>query len=323
MVNQEFTCVTRDLSAQGIALTGKVGAAPTGTFLRILFRLPNVSVPVDVDGILVRTAPAAATTTWGLRFLEPAPTVVEQIESYLDSQGIHDLPPYTPALGDNGSAVTPDPAPPSLATPAEQPSLEGAPASGLDSGLLNLRQPAAPQPAPKVAAPPPEITSIPVTSLSDPQSTPLQQGNELLGFYEQSMSQAAADRAEPSKKGTTADASKKTGNDSAPQPSSEERPGLGLNAALESLYELAEAHIGEDPRNQAAEGDSWIVVADQETEQSILKGQETREDQSMDLQAFYEQAMSRRVSGSAAPSERSKSKRESSSAKKPPQEKKQ
>jgi hypothetical protein len=325
MVNQEFTCVTRDLSAEGIALSGKVGAAPTGTFLRILFKLPNVAVPVDVDGILVRTAPAESHTTWGLKFLEPAPTVIEQIESYLDSQGIHDLPPYTPALGDSGPAATPDPAPPPLAASAEQPSLEAKPANGLDSSLLGHRQPAAPQPAPTVAAPVPEIESIPVTSLNTPRSPSSEQGNELLGFYEQAMSHAAADRAEPSEEGAAADPSPQSAGESFPQPSSGGRPGAGLNAALESLYEEAEAHIGgESPySDKAGAGDSWVVAGDPDAEQRARENEEPLDRHQMDLQAFYEQAMSRQVSGSAAPPESNKTGKESPTAKKQPQEKKQ
>jgi hypothetical protein len=318
MVNQEFKCVTRDLSADGIALTGKVGAAPTGSFLRILFKLPNVGVPVDVDGILVRTAPAESKTTWGLKFLEPAPTVLEQIESYLDSQGIHDLPPYTPALGESGPAVSPDPAPPPVATSAEQPSLEGTPARGLDSGLLGQREPAAPRPAPKVAAPPPEITSIPVTSLSAPQSTPPEQGNELLGFYEQAMSQAAADLADAPEKSSAADPSPQSAGEPAPHSSSGKSPAAGLNTALESLYEEAEAHIGEDSRDKGGEGDSWVVLADLEADEGAQESEETLDAHKMDLQAFYEQAMSKQVSGTAAPSESSKSGKSSKESKKQP-----
>lgn len=80
--SSELACGTRDLSVKGISLT-RATEMPTGTFLRLVLRLPGTSRPIDLDGVLVRTAVEAGSTTWGLEFYEPARHVTEAVARYV------------------------------------------------------------------------------------------------------------------------------------------------------------------------------------------------------------------------------------------------
>ena len=86
MVNQQFNCLTRDLSPRGLALDGQKSPVPPGTFMRLQFSLPNESLPIGIDGVLVRADPQDSGMIWGLQFIEPQARVQAKIEEYLDAQ---------------------------------------------------------------------------------------------------------------------------------------------------------------------------------------------------------------------------------------------
>lgn len=80
--SRTFVCTTRDVSAKGIALTHNE-VAPTGSFLRLVLRLPGASRPLDLEGVLVRTAQEPGSATWGLEFHELLPHAAAALESYV------------------------------------------------------------------------------------------------------------------------------------------------------------------------------------------------------------------------------------------------
>jgi hypothetical protein len=86
MVNQEFRCRTRNLSPNGLALTGHKSPVPAGTFMRVQFKLPKQTHIIDLDGVLVQTNPGSSGVVWGLKFIEPRASARERIEKYLDTR---------------------------------------------------------------------------------------------------------------------------------------------------------------------------------------------------------------------------------------------
>ena len=86
MLNQELTCHTRDLSADGLALLSLDGSVPSGTFMKVHLKLPDEREALDLDGILVRTDPLSTGIVWGLRFLECEANAQTKIERYVSAR---------------------------------------------------------------------------------------------------------------------------------------------------------------------------------------------------------------------------------------------
>jgi hypothetical protein len=69
-----------------MALAGHSASIPQGTFMRVQFKLPRHEMPIDVDGILVRTNPSSTGMIWGLKLLAPPAGALAQIDGYVDAQ---------------------------------------------------------------------------------------------------------------------------------------------------------------------------------------------------------------------------------------------
>ena len=80
--NRDIHCSIRDLSTQGIALALKESVAP-GMVVRVVFRLPNSRQPVEVTGVLVRSAGGRTDNTVGLQFVQPDADSVRVIETFV------------------------------------------------------------------------------------------------------------------------------------------------------------------------------------------------------------------------------------------------
>ena len=84
LANQEFSCLTRDVSSEGLALTGHSSTLPPGTFMRVHLRLPDGRDMLDLDGILVRTDLRSSGMVWGLRFIAHQRTAQRRIKDYVE-----------------------------------------------------------------------------------------------------------------------------------------------------------------------------------------------------------------------------------------------
>lgn len=80
--NRRIDCSIRNVSTQGIALAIREGVAP-GMVVRVVFRLPNARLPVDVAGVLVRSGGGRGGSTLGLQFIEPDADAVRTIETFV------------------------------------------------------------------------------------------------------------------------------------------------------------------------------------------------------------------------------------------------
>jgi hypothetical protein len=53
--------------------------------MRLQFKLPTESLPIGIDGVLVRANPHSSGVVWGLKFLEAQVNTQVKIEEYLDA----------------------------------------------------------------------------------------------------------------------------------------------------------------------------------------------------------------------------------------------
>lgn len=85
LANQEFTCLTRDVSLDGLALAGHDSTPPPGTFMRVHLQLPNDDARLDLDGILVRTEPRNSGIVWGLKLIGGETMAQTRIRTFVDA----------------------------------------------------------------------------------------------------------------------------------------------------------------------------------------------------------------------------------------------
>jgi len=180
MANQQFTCLTRDLSPRGLALAGHKSPVPPGTFMRLQFSLPDEGLPIGIDGVLVRSDPQDSGMIWGLQFFEPPAHTQGRIEEYLDTQ-----PPVRPRFSEESlSRTAPDNGPDAQYFLTED---EQAPSSSGSQGPPRKAQKRDVHPKPR------PIPVHPDHELSQPPLRPMPEA-QFIRMYEQAMLNASSKR---------------------------------------------------------------------------------------------------------------------------------
>lgn len=80
--NERLQCELLNVSTTGLAFVSKTKQLQ-GASVRIRFRLPGDSTPIDADGVLVRRSERGSDVEWGVRFLNPRPEVSRRLREFV------------------------------------------------------------------------------------------------------------------------------------------------------------------------------------------------------------------------------------------------